>query len=580
MGNKVKDAKFMLNVIEGTIIQLEKRRAELSAQADPETGELPLEVQKEIGKITQNLRLIRSMKKDFQENLEKARNEEEKKRIVSSMALAMLIGAVNENYRLSLEAEKEDAMERGFSETVADALFSSVDFRYVNKDEIQDILDDQEFHIMASEDPGRLQREELDVREEYEEMMKKEMNLAGIAPGENFEQNEERFREYLKRNNGFEFVLKRNAQYIEEYILPENSNLGTAEDKKHFSEVLEEIRELGSITRKYQEQFILNDDSFEKGNEFTMELVEREKALGDKIEAYSSKMLSELLELKPEDNRYRDCSILYQKSQMLLTPIRNQQQRDYAFARNNDLRRRMERWSIYQQLPGEGRPSVIRESVEIQNRKKAVAKLQRMERTAIRRELTDNEEVSDAEISKAKAYIREGKGDMRASITAWAVEETQNLLDRLENGEVIGEKEVPELRKALAGVVLFQVMMEEMQRDDGEPRLFFDTLCYGFSQQKFRAIAKDLSETEVFRKSVNSLIREDNITEDIYRFLANDFEKDISKKVLSACTGKKKEKKPVPKKDIKKQKNVKKDKNASKDIPKDTTGKQHQGHRS
>ena len=548
MGKNEKDAKYMLNMIEKTIIQLEKRQEELMAAGDPETGELPLDVQKELGMIRQNLSLIKSMKQEVEETLKQAKTEEEKRKIVKAVGLAMLVGAINESLRQTREYGKtEETPQKKSFETLFDALLDSGKFRFVQQNELEDIMADEELRQMAMEDPQKLLREEREFRDEYEEMMTREMDQAGIALGDNFEQNEEKFREYLKQNNGYEFALSRNEQFIEETILAKDSTVGTEEDKEYFREVLKEIRELSRITRELQKKYILEEDSFEKGNGFTKELVEREKALIDKMEKYSTGRMSELLKYKPEDKRFIDCGILYERSQMLVGPAINQLKRDSVLARNNDLRRRMERWTVYQQLPANERPAIIQENVAIQNRKNAIAKLRRMDKKTFRREMADRE-LTKEEFESVKAVMRAGGGDLRSSTAVWTVEETQNLLEKLDGDAPLKKDDLPMIREALAYLVLYQMLLDDLRRPEGEPRYYYDKMKKGVSQAKFQDLAKELSETEEFRKTINPLIREKDIKENVYRFLAFDFEKNVVKQVYSKMKKRKDKQKDKQKK--------------------------------
>ena len=539
MGDKKNASQKMLDTIDATIRQLERRQRELQTQIDPETGKYSGRTESELAWISRNLSLAKSAKKEVQETLERAKSEEEKKKVMNVVALAMLIGAVNENLRLAEEKAKRELESgnpvNGFLGSVVEALFASNKFKYVTAEDVQDILEDEELQQMAAEDPSKLEREEMDYKAEYESMMFHTLHQAGLEEGENFEDNERIFREYLKKNNNFESALKQNEKNIREKILSNPEGNIPEEDVKFFAEVLEELTALSKITRETQEKFIL-EDSFEKGNGYTRELVDREKALSDKVNAYVEQKILKVQEnipLDPQDKIGLLHVELYKQAQMLKDPIARQVKRDQTLQRNNDLRCRMERWSVYQQLPQEDRPEILTESVEIKNRKAALAKLVRMEQTALKHSMVENEQLTEKQKKERKKELREGVGGLEDFTSSLAVEITQKLLEQLENSKSLKKGDLPTVRKSLAALVLHQMVVNDMRRPHEEPKYYYGALKDSITRDNFMEITAYLAENEDFRKAVDPLIKGKNIKENIYRFLANDFERDVARKVYA-----------------------------------------------
>ena len=529
----------MLDTIDATIRQLERRQRELQTQIDPETGKYSGRTESELAWISRNLSLAKSAKKEVQETLERAKSEEEKKKVMNVVALAMLIGAVNENLRLAEKKAKRELESgnpvNGFLGSVVEALFASNKFKYVTAEDVQDILEDEELQQMAAEDPSKLEREEMDYKAEYESMMSHTLHQAGLEEGENFEDNERIFREYLKKNNNFESALKQNEKNIREKILSNPEGNIPEEDVRFFAEVLEELTALSKITRETQEKFIL-EDSFEKGNGYTRELVDREKALSDKVNAYVEQKILKVQEnipLDPQDKIGLLHVELYKQAQMLKDPIARQVKRDQTLQRNNDLRCRMERWSVYQQLPQEDRPEILTESVEIKNRKAALAKLVRMEQTALKHSMVENEQLTEKQKKERKKELREGVGGLEDFTSSLAVEITQKLLEQLENSKSLKKGDLPTVRKSLAALVLHQMVVNDMRRPHEEPKYYYGALKDSITRDNFMEITAYLAENEDFRKAVDPLIKGKNIKENIYRFLANDFERDVARKVYA-----------------------------------------------
>ncbi len=528
-----------MDTIDATIRQLERRQRELQTQIDPETGKYSGRTENELAWISRNLSLAKSARKEVQQTLERAKSEEEKKKVMNVVALAMLIGAINENLRLAEEKAKRELETgnpvNGFLGSVVEALFASNKFKYVTAEDVQDILEDEELQQMAAEDPSKLEREEMDYKAEYESMMFHTLHQAGMEEGENFEDNERIFREYLKKNNNFESALKQNEKNIREKILSNPEGNIPEEDVKFFAEVLEELTALSKITRETQEKFIL-EDSFEKGNGYTRELVDREKALSDKVNAYVEQKILKVQEnipLDPQDKIGLLHVELYKQAQMLKEPIARQVKRDQTLQRNNDLRCRMERWSVYQQLPQKDRPEILTESVEIKNRKAALAKLVRMEQTALKHSMVENEQLTEKQKKERKKELREGMGGLEDFTSSLAAEITQKLLEQLESSKSLKKGDLPTVRKALAALVLHQMVVNDMRRPHEEPKYYYGALKDSITRDNFMEITDNLAENEDFRKAVDPLIQGKNIKENIYRFLANDFERDVARKVYA-----------------------------------------------
>ena len=533
MADKKADTKKLRDTIDKTIHKLEARQAELKSEVDPKTGKLKQRAKKELKWVEQHLSLMKSARDEVQEALERAKTEEEKKKVMNVVALAMLVGAVNENLRLSEEHSRRytdpELKDQSVFELVAHALFSSKEFKFVTEADVADIIMDEELMKMAIDDPDKLNREEKDVKAEYETMMTKTLKDYGLTVGEDFAENEARFRKAMTRNNGFEFALSRSGEYIRNNFITTDKEIDKA-DRSFFIEVLDEIEDLSKITREIQEKYILEEYSFDKGNGYTEELLYRELALVKKLEAFSQMKLEQFMDMDPNSEEYKLATDMYERSQMMVTPIKNQHERDAVLQRNNDLRRRMERWMVYQQLPDENRPEILKESVEIQNRKASVAKLRRMERAAVRSNMEDERELSEEELKKRAQELREGHGGLLAIVSAWTVEETENLLERLESDEPLKKQDRPEVRRVLAMLVLSQMISDDMRRPTAVPAYFKDRSRL-LDRNYFDNLTTELAESQDFRKVVDPLLKGQDMKESVYRFLANDFEKDSAKKL-------------------------------------------------
>ena len=535
MGKK-KETKTVLSVIEGSIYDIENRIAILKEKGDPVTGKQSNKVKQELATLTKQLEYARTAKKVIEEQLQRIKKEEERKALENILKYAMLVGVITENIRIREVREYDSPLwvKRIFFHSAEDPedIFENEEFRFVTREDVDDILADKTLQQMAAEDPGRLEREEEDMRAEYERMMEKAFLLSSEKlPDGDFAEHEKRFKNFLKKTNGFEEALRRTRPFVTRDL----PAIGSEEDIRFFDEVLKEAEELGKITRQLQEEFLIGDSSFEKGNGYTKELVDREKRLVKKIEDFGDKKVhgeNGLLTMDPDSQEARCAVRVYERSQMMLTSIRQQAERDEVLQRNNDFREKMERWRVYRRYSR----GIEKITVTEDQRRKAWAKLQRMEKAAVMTDLTPDAELSEAELEERRAALREGRFGIQEDTSFWAMEEMQSLLKQLDSvhNPVQQEKtqvDMKEVREKIAALVLQQIISDEMKRPLDEPRPYYDEIKNLFFKSKFLEMAKELAGTKEFKAALKPYIRSKSISEDCIRFLAKDQEKPIARKL-------------------------------------------------
>ena len=532
MGDK-KDARSVLAMIEKTIYDLESRIGVLKQEGNPETGKQSERVKQEMYTLTKQLEYARTAKRSIEQELQKNKKEEDRKAIEKILKYAMLVGVISENLRIREAREKAPARRtRSFlfnPEEAADELFETEEFRYVTREDVEDILADQEFQEMAAEDPNRLEREAEDMRAEYALMMERALLHTGRdLPPADFNEQEERFRAFLKRKNGFEEAIRTAGHFVRE-ILPV---IGTEEDKAYFSEVMKEVEELSVITRQLQEDFLVGDSSFEKGNGYTKELIEREKRLAKKIEDFGDRKLHGehgILTMDPNSEEATNAVRVYEHSQMMLSNIQRQMERDAVMQRNNELREKMERWRVYRHLSLANQEEVVRIPESEENNRRAWAKLQRMERMAVQNSIAMEDELSEDELQVRKMALVEGRGGLQESTSLWASGELQTLMEDV--GEPARELSKEMVLEKLASLVLHQIITDETKRPQEEPRPYFKELEKRFGRNQFLKMARELAETKEFRNAMKPYIKGKKLRDECTRFLANDQEHSVALKL-------------------------------------------------
>ena len=113
MGNKIDKKKSLMEMLSETIKMLENRIIYLKAKQFERTKEvkdagldpdLDYEIEntkKEIRSVDNQLSYTTSAKKDFEEQLAKAKTKEEKEKLENIFKSAVLLGALNENLRMN-----------------------------------------------------------------------------------------------------------------------------------------------------------------------------------------------------------------------------------------------------------------------------------------------------------------------------------------------------------------------------------------------------------------------------------------------------------------------------------------------
>ena len=551
MGNNKREIQDTMSAIDGTIHDLEERIAQLRGMGDPANGLLPPAVEKELKVLTQQLDFTRMAKKTIEEQLQQARKEEDRRQLENVLKYAMLIGVINENLKIREARERAFEQRKSTYLTVKErirALFDSEEFRFVGEEDVDDIMEDEELREMAASDPNRLTRDALDMKAEYERMMKLLFTQNSQKLSNNFAENESKFRELLKKKNGFEEALRDTGPRIEKEV-PE---VGTEEDKAYFSEVMREIEELREITCRLQEDFLTGESSFEKGNGYTQELVDREVRLIQRIEDFGTKKMAWIITQDPEAKETLNAINVYELSQRLFYPISLQVDRDKVLQRNNALRKRMERWKVYSAIAKGGDGEVRSIEAAEDSRRMAWAKIRRMEKTAIANGLIAEDELSEQELEIRKRDLKEGRAGLEDDVTAWAAEEAQTLLEKLDQMEEDrksggGQSGAPaaklqkkdqgpasnsdQIMDQLAALVLQRIILEERKRSDEEPRPYYDEIRANMYQWKFRAMASELAKTKEFRSNIKQLIRGKDLRQECIRFLAEDREIFLAEKL-------------------------------------------------
>lgn len=505
-------------------VKYEKYKSLHEFETDPEEKK---HLEKEMGTVQVQLDYVKGAIENCELQLKKVKDKEEQKKIENVMKGVMLVGAYNENKRII--AEKEKAMDeevdivRDFHAVVherARTIFTRKKFRYVDETKVDQILKNEEFKKMAAEDPYKLKRDEKDVQQEYENTIIRALNYINEEIGDDFAENEEKFKKFMSVVNGYERAYKllkddprfddsaKDASYYagkRKTYTKDLEQYGTEEDKKFFEELLTDIDDLAIETRDLQNEFLIGRSNFINGNGYTKELIEKEKKVLDKIGTYRDKKNAQMLKDVQEGNDPTASAKMFSLALEFVFPISQQLERDSVMQKNNELREKMEMWYIYEKLPKEGVMTIKKRNKKVENEVKAWSKLKRMKRMAA------------------------GNGDIMQSVCDWAVEDAAFLLARVKSPDPITKADEKDIKKKIAAIVLCKVINDEMTKKIDGPSSYWDQIRNDFNREKFDELAGKLMETKEFKNSLKQFMKKGDIRDNTIKFLAEDFEANIAK---------------------------------------------------
>lgn len=544
MGNKIDKKKSLMEMLSETIKMLEDRIIYLKSKQFERTKEvkdagldpdLDYEIEntkKEIRSVDNQLSYTTSAKKDFEEQLAKAKTKEEKEKLENIFKSAVLLGALNENLRMTYEQQqKEKEKEIQFSVSAdhfkekVEEIFAKNNYKYVNKEEVEEIVKNPEFITMAESDPLRFSREETEYKAEYAETMEHALRMAGIEVDEDFDVNQERMKEFFAKNNGYDAVMK--FLEVNKDVFGDYMSYGTPEDQKFFKEVFEEMSKLERETKRLQRGFITGESNFATGNGYTKHLIDREQALLTKIEKYNHDLLFERM-MKEYSEKGLDIpeeiGVIYKITEGMKTNIKHQIERDTVFQKNNELRKKMEMWDVYQKLPLEKKEITNGVSEKAIEEGKAWLKLRRMERLALK------------------------KGGIFGTTSKIAMEGAQYILEFVKNDDIEKADDVmkKQLKEKVAALVLNQIIYREEFLTNFSSKKKYLNRFEGLrneTEYESRAVSlvSELMKDKQFNKLFNQYFTGENIKEKYLKFIAQDMEKSFSKKLSGPNATKKKD---------------------------------------
>ncbi len=527
---KVEEKQNLLHIMDNAIRNLNDRKNRLRAklnrmktQSENDEEEVLSEeeiasMQKELKSLDVQLDFYGATRDKFATQLKQAESEKKKEELENIVKGSILIGAMNESIRKQKEEVmtklKEEADLQAMTEEAADELFSSQKFVHVKRNQVEEILNDIELQIMAKSDPTKLERDEQDMRFEYEEAMHRALRFANMPIDPDFDVNQKRFKEFQEAHNGYESNVK---TYLDSGEIEDDiKQLSTQESVREVEYLTQELRALAKLTREAQNEFVRGWD-YEKGSPYTKELIEREKQYVARLRNHICVFETRQNEMGNETDL--DKIYLYKIALRLFYTCDMQKERDELLYRNNLLREKMEKWIVFQSMPKETRGEIRKAKRDTENFSKAMGKINRL-----------------MKYGKIHGGILETTADVAAVAT-------QEMLLRMQNPEPLKEADKQYMIERFALITLHQLVVND--RNCNKEGYYYQSvlkqmrgnveyLSKDKGNTQIQGLAKEIAQKPEFKNQVLPLLDGRKMRSNLLKLLANDGEKSIAVAIENA----------------------------------------------
>ncbi|MBR1507214.1 MAG: hypothetical protein IJ619_04365 [Eubacterium sp.] len=518
MASLAEQKKEILDKINMTLNNLDARKRELDAKLDKEQN--PVEIarlKEDISNLEQQQVAVLGARDEFEKQYAEAKKDEEKQKVINTVKAAIIIGVAFGTLRMAWQSEKRmeedrETVHADMEKRAVEKVFTENTFRFVTKDMIEEIKNNEKFIDMAKNDPELLLREEDEQRDKYNKLMERVFIQNGQKMSDDFEENEAHMREVFAQKSKFEEA----AQSVVLFMKGDAYNkYATDEDREFFEAVEKEVLEIAVEHRRLRQEFVNGESDFKKGNGFTKELVDRELALKKKVDEHTARLLARVNE-KATENKMSPEELdgnvkVYQGALEVQGFIKLQIENDMSFSSQNDFRKETEMWRVYQALPTGTVPAIKRITKKASEESKAQNKIKRLQ----------------------QAVAREGRQSLLGGMASWAMDETTLVMNRLKNPAPISKEEQKTIKEQLASLIVYQLVdNDDKQKSVEADKPYFDVLKNsGDRRDELKSAAKQIAKSPEFEKLFKNFKKKDKFRDTCIRFLANDAERQMAKSI-------------------------------------------------
>ncbi|MBO4863670.1 MAG: hypothetical protein J5517_04855 [Eubacterium sp.] len=545
MGNSAEEKKKILDKMNETLRMLDNAGRDLEAKMDKEDNpEEVARLRKERTIIEQNTTAVKGAMEEYEKQYAKAKTEEERKDLERIIKMAIIVGIANESMRIAFERQRRmdadreaaraerAALREEKNRKLIEAYFRSHEFKYVTIDMVDQIKNNKKFIEMAKNDSDRLNREEQDQKVEYNKMMEREFTHAGRKLSQDFTENERILKEILTDKNGFEKA----EISLKKFIKNDMEKVATDEEKEFFISTLKEIQEIALTTRRLQNEFATGESDFIKGNGYTKEIIDKETAVDNKLKEYTDNLLQKMTEMSADKSKEQEVTKLtklYMAAMEVKGNIDPQLKNDKVKQDTNELRKEMECWKVFKDLPEGMVPSVKNLGKKATNEMRAWSKIQRIEKSY-----------------RGELAVKDGKksGTTLALVGEWAMGETQKAFRRVKEKGELNQFDKASIKENLAALLLFEIV--EVSEKTNNPA--FKKMVEDIKKSDLRkntnilnTKAKEIASSPEFNKIYDKYMKKGDFKENVINFLAKDAEKEMVKQYEKQLAKKKPVKAPT-----------------------------------
>ena len=272
---------------------------------------------------------------------------------------------------------------------------------------------------------------------------------------------------------------------------------------------------LGKRVKTVQFDFVDGESDFQKGNGFTKELIDEEMRVFNRFDNYvSTHLLNRALETgEQKDKKSVDVRSIYTLALEFINPLKVQTNKDLAMNQNNELRKQMEMWQVYEKLKGSA-PTEKQKKAAADDEFKAWAKLDRMMRMGA--EIGGlYEETADFAMQKAQQIL----------ITAQQKKRDNTKFNNIEKNNI---------KEQIAALVLHQMIDNEAKSPTGSDKRHYEDYIRTRTKDRqslFNSKVRDFANSPAFEAAYNKYMKGKDISANCIKFLANDTEKEMAKEV-------------------------------------------------
>ena len=568
--NKKAEKKSVLDLIDEIIADLEFKigqyndrinlEAKQASDAGVDPGEVNLRIEnmkKEVSILNKQLSITKSARTDFEIQLNKAKNEEEKKNIENTLKTAYYMGVINENLRIrreeEIEAEKIEAKYIIETTKTVSSVLSKNQFNFITYDDVKDIADNEEFKQMYKSNPYQIDYDNKKLLEDYKDMMRRRMTRVGMVVTDDFKELEQAYnKNYLPNteNNGYETALKfvrgniKTLQALAKAEQDPNDKERLLSDIEKMEEIDDLLAELAAQTIKINQRFKDDEFNFKRGNGYTKELIAMSQTLERKLNDYHKELGDRLNKTSIMDTLQRevgtakktldvenpgmkaiikeinDTGYKKEKAENLVpilstlsivkSKVEPQIQDDQVMFRINEQRKRGEMWRVFQELQGQ--------DVE----KAKLSPRAKMEKDAIEK------------ANRIKANGKKTGGFLDYTASAAAAAAQNMLVYAMAKGPLakasLNDFAKQDVIRAMAIITLNHILYNE---NITGKRLNLERIT-GYKvnpYERFMNMAEGLAEDKKFQKAVSGFFdKKGNSKYNALKFLATDGEVEIAKK--------------------------------------------------